>query len=102
MIRKSGALTAEDFNITEPYYDARTGEYCITFSKVVKSDTGEFYGVFAIDFYLDVLMDILGESYSEQGYAFLVDVRQDVEDFEMGAAAEKVEESIGRIEGGEV
>ncbi|MCH5256507.1 MAG: response regulator [Lachnospiraceae bacterium] len=69
----TGALTAEDFNITEPYYDARTGEYCITFSKVVKSDGGDFYGVFAIDFYLDVLMDILGESYSEQGYAFLVD-----------------------------
>ena len=68
-----GALKAEDFNITEPYYDARTGEYCITFSKVVKSDSGEFCGVFAIDFYLDVLMDILGESYSEQGYAFLVD-----------------------------
>ncbi|MCH5344383.1 MAG: response regulator [Acetatifactor sp.] len=68
-----GALTAEDFNITEPYYDARTGEYCITFSKVVNSDSGEFYGVFAIDFYLDVLVDILGEGYSEQGYAFLVD-----------------------------
>ena len=69
----TGALTAEDFNITEPYYDARTGEYCITFSKVVQSDRGEFYGVFAIDFYLDVLTDILGESYSELGYAFLVD-----------------------------
>ena len=69
----TGALTAEDFNITEPYYDARTGEYCITFSKMVVSDSGEFYGVFAIDFYLDVLMEILGESYSEQGYAFLVD-----------------------------
>ncbi len=69
----TGALTAEDFNITEPYYDARTGEYCITFSKVVQSEQGEFYGVFAIDFYLDVLTNILGESYSEQGYAFLVD-----------------------------
>ena len=69
----TGALTAEDFNITEPYYDARTGEYCITLSEVVESDSGEFYGVFAIDFYLDVLMDILGESYTETGYAFLVD-----------------------------
>ena len=68
-----GALTAEDFNITEPYYDARTGEYCITFSKMVQSEQGEFYGVFAIDFYLDVLTDILGEGYSDTGYAFLVD-----------------------------
>ena len=69
----TGALTAEDFHITEPYYDARTGGYCVTFSKVVQSDSGDFYGVFGIDFYLDVLMDILGESYSEQEYAFLVD-----------------------------
>ncbi len=69
----TGALTAKDFNITEPYFDARTGEYCITFSKVVKSEKGEFYGVFAIDFYLNVLTDILGESYTSEGYAFLVD-----------------------------
>ena len=68
-----GALMAEDFYITQPYYDARTGGYCVTFSKVVRSDGGEFYGIFGIDFYLDVLTDILGESYSEQGYAFLVD-----------------------------
>ena len=68
-----GALTTDSFSLTEPYYDARTGEYCITFSKVVQSDAGDFYGVFAIDFYLDVLYDILGESYSETGYAFLVD-----------------------------
>ncbi len=69
----TGALTAGDFNITEPYYDARTGKYCITFSKVVQSEQGEFYGVFAIDFYLDVLTNILGQSYSKQGYAFLAD-----------------------------
>ena len=68
-----GALTAEEFSITEPYYDARTGEYCMTFSRIVESETGEFYGIFAIDFYLDVLMDILGGSFTENGYAFLVD-----------------------------
>ena len=68
-----GALEAEGFSITEPYYDARTGEYCITFSRTVRSDSGELYGIFAIDFYLDVLMDILGASYSRTGYAFLVD-----------------------------
>ena len=69
----TGALKSEDFNITEPYYDVRTGKYCITFSKTVISDKGEFLGVFAIDFYMDVLMDILGQSFSEQGYAFLAD-----------------------------
>lgn len=67
------ALTAESFNITEPYYDARTGKYCITFSKMAQSEQGKFYGVLAIDFYLDELTDILGESYSAQGYAFLAD-----------------------------
>ena len=67
------ALVAEDFNITEPYYDARTGEYCVTFSKAVESDKGEFYGVFAIDFYLNELTSILGDGYSEGSYAFLVD-----------------------------
>ena len=37
------------------------------------SEKGEFYGVFAIDFYLNVLTDILEKSYSSDGYAFLVD-----------------------------
>ncbi len=69
----TGAVAAEDFSITEPYYDARTGKYCITFSKKVETDSGEFLGVFAIDFYLDVLMEILGDGYSGTGYAFLVD-----------------------------
>ena len=68
-----GAMESDDFSITEPYYDARTGKYCITFSKKVETDSGEFLGVFAIDFYLDVLMDILGSGYSGTGYAFLVD-----------------------------
>ncbi len=68
-----GAIETDDFSITEPYYDARTGKYCITFSKKVETDSGEFLGVFAIDFYLDVLMEILGDGYSGTGYAFLVD-----------------------------
>ncbi len=68
-----GAMETDSFSITEPYYDARTGKYCVTFSKKVETDSGEFLGVFAIDFYLDMLMEILGNSYSETGYAFLVD-----------------------------
>ena len=49
------ALAADDHNIAEPYYDARTGEYCITFSKAVYTGNGkQFLGVFAVDFYLDV------------------------------------------------
>ena len=70
-----GALTSREFNITEPFYDLRTGEYCITFSKVVESDKGEFYGVLAINFYADSLRDILDQSHEESEYAFLVDTK---------------------------
>lgn len=68
----AGALTSREFNITGPYYEARTDEYSITFSKVIESDVGEFYGVFAINFYADMLRDILHQSRTESGYAFLV------------------------------
>ena len=67
-----GAMTSREFNISEPFYDVRTGEYCVTFSKVIESDRGEFYGVFGIYFYMNTLRDILDESHGETGYAFLV------------------------------
>ena len=68
-----GALTSREFHITEPFYEMRTGEYSITFSKVIESDKGEFYGVFAISFHVNMLRDILDQSHTESGYAFLVD-----------------------------
>ncbi|MCH5260517.1 MAG: response regulator, partial [Lachnospiraceae bacterium] len=67
-----GAMTSREFNISEPFFDVRTGEYCITFSKVIESDIGEFYGVLGINFYMNTLRDILDESHGESGYAFLV------------------------------
>lgn len=64
----------EDWSISPPYCDIQTGYYCVTFSKeLYSSDTGEFIGVFAIDFYMDKLVEILGGSYSDTGYAFLTD-----------------------------
>ena len=62
-----------NFNISAPYYDDQTGGYCVTFSQIVYGENQEFLGVFAIDFYLDRLTQILGESYTKTGYAFLVD-----------------------------
>ncbi len=62
----------DGYNISAPYFDAQTGLYCITFSKTVYSDTGEFVCVFAIDCYMDKLIDILDDSYGKDGYAFLV------------------------------
>ena len=67
-----GALTSREFNITDPFYDVRTGEYCVTFSKVIESDKGEFYGVVGIHFYMNTLRAILDESHGKTGYAFLV------------------------------
>ena len=63
----------DGFSVSAPYYDAQTGLYCVTFSQIVYNDKDEFLGVFGIDFYLDRLTQVLGESYTKDGYAFLVD-----------------------------
>ena len=68
-------LASKDgWSISAPYYDEQTGGYCVTLSKVVyDSESGEFLGIFGIDFFMDKLVNILGGSYTESGYAFLVD-----------------------------
>ncbi len=63
----------DGFNVSAPYYDAQTGLYCVTMSQVVYGRNNEFLGIFGIDFYIDRLIALLGESYSRNGYAFLVD-----------------------------
>ena len=69
----------EDWSISAPYYDDQTGGYCVTFSEAVyDSKTGEFLGIFGIDFFMDKLVEILGDSYSMDGYAFLVDPDGDI------------------------
>ena len=61
------------FSISAPYYDVQTGLYCITMAQIVFSNKNEFVGIFAIDFYIDSLTHVLDASYSQNGYAFLVD-----------------------------
>lgn len=69
----------EGWNISAPYYDGQTGMYCITISEQVHDEkTGRFLGIFGIDFYMDKLVEILGDSYSESGYAFLADASGDI------------------------
>ncbi|MBR6478731.1 MAG: response regulator, partial [Lachnospiraceae bacterium] len=65
--------SGDGYSISAPYFDAQTGLYCITFSRIVYSKEGEFLGIFAIDCYIDKLIDILDDSYRSDGYAFLVD-----------------------------
>ncbi len=76
---KDTMASEEGWSISAPYYDAQTGGYCVTISKAVyDAKTGEFLGCFGIDFFMDKLVEILGDSYSTQGYAFLVDPEGDI------------------------
>ncbi|MGN0619217.1 MAG: cache domain-containing protein [Ruminiclostridium sp.] len=68
----------ENFNVSAPYLDEQTGLYCTTLSKIVYDEKGNFIGVLGIDFYLDKLIGILGESYTDTGYAFLTDVEGNI------------------------
>ena len=84
--------SAAGFSISAPYLDAQSGNYCITLSRVVYGDQNEFMGIFGIDFFLDKLILVLGESYSSQGYAFLVDsegviINHPNADYQMGETA---------------
>lgn len=67
------------WSISAPYYDEQTGGYCVTISECVyDAKTGDFLGIFGIDFFMDKLVEILGDSYSDRGYAFLVDTEGDI------------------------
>ncbi|MCR5356830.1 MAG: response regulator, partial [Lachnospiraceae bacterium] len=65
--------SSDGYSISAPYFDAQTGLYCITFSKSIYADNGAFIGVFAIDCLLDRLITVLDDSYTRDGYAFMVD-----------------------------
>ncbi|MBP5414691.1 MAG: hypothetical protein ILN61_05565, partial [Lachnospiraceae bacterium] len=65
--------SGDGYSISSPYFDAQTGLYCITFSRIVYSNEGDFLGIFAIDCFIDKLIDVLDDSYNEEGYAFMVD-----------------------------
>ncbi len=63
-----------NFNISAPYQDEQTGYYCTTLSTAVYDEKGNFIGLLGIDYYLDKLIGILGQSYTDTGYSFLTDI----------------------------
>ena len=63
---------SDGFFISSPYYDTKEDRYYLTFSKRVYGKDGSFLGVFAIDFKLDKLTEVMENTYSEDGYAFLI------------------------------
>ena len=71
---KDLAASESGWCISAPYYDEQSGMYCITFAeRVYDYRTGRYIGSFGIDFYMDKLVELLGSSYSEDGYAFITD-----------------------------
>ena len=75
---KSTEKSEDGFSVSAPYYDEQTGNYCITMSKVVYGKKGEFIGIFAIDLYMDKIISIFGNSYTNGEYVFLVDSNGDI------------------------
>ena len=63
---------SDGFSISNPYYDTQEQRYYLTFSRRVYAKDGTFLGVFAVDFSLDQLTEIMKNTYSEDGYAFLI------------------------------
>lgn len=63
---------SDGFFISSPYYDTQKQKYYLTFSKRVYEKDGTFMGVFAIDFNLDKLTEVMQNTYSDNGYAFLI------------------------------
>ena len=69
----------QDWIISSPYFDEQTGLYCVTLAEKVYDDkNGKWLGNFGIDFYMDKLVDILGSSYTDSGYAFLADAKGEI------------------------
>ena len=66
------------YSFSAPYYDAQTGNYCITLSKIVYGKNGEFLGIFGIDLYMDKIIEIFGNSYGAFEYVFLIDSNGDI------------------------
>ena len=99
-------IAAKDqWSVSAPYYDKQTGLYCVTISEQVHdSKTGEFLGIFGIDFYMDKLIEILSGSYTDTGYAFLADAHGDIINHPYGKYQMSLEKTtnVSELEYGEI
>ncbi|MED9905309.1 MAG: methyl-accepting chemotaxis protein [Lachnospiraceae bacterium] len=66
----TGAASADDVYITEPYVDETTGSICITLSKAVRID-GKLVNVVGMDLYLDDIVALISDSFNGSSYTFL-------------------------------
>jgi len=62
---------------SDPYEDARTGEICLTVSKLVYDKNGKPFGVLAIDVFMTTLTDFVGDlRLMDSGYGLLLDTNR--------------------------
>lgn len=66
------ALKTESAYVSEAYIDADTGKVVVTIAKTIKKD-GQTMGVFAADFFMDKLMNMVAKLNTKTSYAILVD-----------------------------
>lgn len=68
-----GAMSTEDFYITEPYIDVVSNDMIITIAKQFKTSSG-MKGAFGTDISINYLVDLAANAdYGEGSYAFLID-----------------------------
>ncbi len=68
-----GAMSTEDFYITEPYIDVVSNDMVITIAKQFKTSSG-MKGAFGTDISINYLVDLAANAdYGEGSYAFLID-----------------------------
>ncbi|WP_154440662.1 methyl-accepting chemotaxis protein [Tissierella pigra] len=68
-----GAMSTEDFFITEPYIDTITGDMVITIAKQFETKSGR-KGAMGMDILVNYLVDYVDSAdYGEDSYAFLID-----------------------------
>ena len=68
-----GAMEVDDFYVTEPYVDAKTGGMVVSIAKAFKTLDGR-EGVIGVDIQIDYLVDLVSSvNIGEGSYAFLVD-----------------------------
>jgi len=59
---------------TDPYVDIRTGDYVVSFSKQLFDDTGNPFGVIALDVYISVMSEYVSHiKFMDSGYGMLLD-----------------------------
>ena len=62
-----------DLNISAPYYDAQTGQCCITMSKMLFDKNGQFLCVIGADYYMDSIFNASSGGFTSYEYSFMVD-----------------------------